>query len=77
MRCYLQYRAYYPKKSTNHDGDHKIELNKSTTRNVKTKDDGLHFRQHFDAVMEKFLTNYKGPPSKKCKTDEEVRIRQR
>ena len=25
--------------------------------------------------MEKFLTNYKGPPSKKCKTDEEVRQR--
>ena len=42
---------------------------------MKTKDEGLHFRQHFDAVMEKFLTNYKGPPSKKCKTDEEVRQR--
>ena len=25
--------------------------------------------------MEKFLTNYKGPPSKKCKTDEEVHQR--
>jgi len=42
---------------------------------MKTKDEGLHFRQHFDAAMEKFLTNYKGPPSKKCKTDEEVRQR--
>jgi hypothetical protein len=39
---------------------------------MKTKDEGLHFRQHFDAAMEKFLTNYKGPSSKKCKTDEEV-----
>jgi hypothetical protein len=39
---------------------------------MKTKDEGLHFRQHFDEAMEKFLTNYKGPPSKKCKTDEEV-----
>jgi hypothetical protein len=38
----------------------------------KTKDEGLHFRQHFDAAMEKFLTNYKGPPSKKCKTNEGV-----
>jgi hypothetical protein len=38
----------------------------------KTKDEGLHFRQHFDTAMEKFLTNYKGPPSKKCKTDEEA-----
>jgi hypothetical protein len=25
--------------------------------------------------MEKFLTNYKGPASKKCKTDEEVHQR--
>ena len=40
---------------------------------MKTKDEGLHFWQHFDAAMEKFQTNYKGPPSKKCKTDEEVR----
>ena len=24
---------------------------------MKTKDEGLHFRQHFDAAMEKFLTN--------------------
>ena len=42
---------------------------------MKTKDEGLHFRQHFDAAMEKFLTNYKGPPSKKCKTDDEVHQR--
>ena len=42
---------------------------------MKTKDEGLHFRQHYDEAMEKFLTNYKGPPSKKCKTDEEVRQR--
>ena len=42
---------------------------------MKTKDEGLHFRQHFDEAMEKFLTNYKGPLSKKCKTDEEVRQR--
>jgi hypothetical protein len=41
----------------------------------KKCDERLHFRQHFDAAMEKFLTNYKGPPSKKCKTDEEVRQR--
>ena len=42
---------------------------------MKTKVEGLHFWQHFDTAMEKFLTNYKGPPSKKCKTDEEVRQR--
>jgi hypothetical protein len=27
---------------------------------MKTKDEDLHFRQHFDVAMEKFLTNYTG-----------------
>ena len=38
----------------------------------KKYDERWHFWQYFDATIEKFLTNYKGPPSKKCKTDEEV-----